>query len=42
LELKPYTKEALVKKAPFEGIELKEIYEGGVGKVIITVHAKTT
>jgi hypothetical protein len=42
LELKPYTKEALVKKTLFEGIELKEIYEGGVGKVIITVHTKTT
>lgn len=42
LEIKPYVREALVKKCGFEGVELKELYEGGVGKVIITVQAKTT
>lgn len=34
LDIKPYFKDALVKKTPFDGIEMKEKMEDGVYKVI--------
>lgn len=42
LELKPYWKEAFVKKAPFEGVEFKEKLEDGVLKVILAIGVKTS
>lgn len=41
-ELKPYWKEAFVKKTAFDGCELKEKLEDGVLKVILSVNASTT
>lgn len=41
-EIKPYWKEAMVKKSPFEGCELREKLEDGVLKVILSVSVVTT
>lgn len=42
LELKPYWKEAFVKKSAFEGCEMREKLEEGVLKVILSVAVATT
>lgn len=42
LELKPYWKDAMVKKAPFEGVEFKEKLDEGVLKVILSMSVQTT
>lgn len=42
LEVRPYVKENLVKKTPFEGIEMKEMYEGGVGKAVLTLSVQSS
>lgn len=42
LELKPYWKEALFKKTPFEGCEMREKLEDGVLKVILSVGVQTS
>lgn len=41
LEVRPYIKEALVKKTGFEGVEIKEVYEAGTGKMVLTIQVKT-
>ena len=42
IDLKPYWKEAFVKKGSFDGCEMKEKIEDGILKVILTVYAVTT
>jgi hypothetical protein len=42
IELKPYWKEALVKKTPFEGCEIREKLEDGVLKIILSISVNTT
>ena len=42
LEIKPYWKEALVKKTLFEGVELREKLEDGILKVILAISVVTT
>jgi hypothetical protein len=42
IDLKPYWKDAFVKKQPFDGVEMKEKMEDGVFKIILAINAKTT
>jgi hypothetical protein len=42
LDLKPYWKDAFIKKNSFEGVEMKEKLEEGVLKVILVINVKTT
>jgi hypothetical protein len=41
LDIKPYWKEALVKKTPFDDCEVKEKLEDGVLKIILVVNVQT-
>ena len=42
LDIKPYWKEALVKKTPFDDCEIKEKVEDGILKIILIINVQTT